>query len=113
VSEVAGREFGEVYMTWAGDPPDGPKLRIAAAAERVLITVPLLALIDAGESPWASLRDSGPPGEGDPYGYRGSVLSIKADNRAVAYRIGEFIPGLRAYAAERDGSGGAEIATCA
>jgi hypothetical protein len=63
VSEVAGREFGEVYMTWAGDPPDGPKLRIAAAAERVLITVPLLA--------------------------------------------------LRAYAAERDGSRGAEIATCA
>jgi hypothetical protein len=100
-------------MTWADDPPNGPKLRLAAAAERVLIAVPLLALVDAGESPWAQIREAGPPGDGDPYGYRGAVLRIEADNCAVAYRIGEFIPGLRAYAAERDGSRGAEIATCA
>jgi hypothetical protein len=100
VSELAVHGFGEVYMTWADDPPNGPRLRIAAAGRRVMITVPLLALIDAGESPWACLGDAGKPGDGDPYGYRGSVLRIEADNRTVVYRIGEFLPAHRCYIAE-------------
>jgi hypothetical protein len=99
VSEIAGREFGEVYMTWADDPPNGPKLRIAAAAGHVMITAPLLALVDAGESPWAQIREAGPPGDGDPYGYRGSVLRIEADNRTVTYRVGGYRPECRCYEA--------------
>jgi len=88
-------------MAWVDDPPNGPRLRIAAAAERVLITVPLLALIDAGESPWAEIRGAGSPGEGDPYGYRGAALHIEAGNRAVVYRIGEYLPQHRCYAADQ------------
>jgi hypothetical protein len=103
MSELASREFSEIFMTWADDPPNGPRLRIAAAGRRVMITVPLLALIDAGESPWATLRDAGSPGEGDPYGYRGSVLRIEADNRTVVYQIGEYLPRDRCYAAELEG----------
>jgi hypothetical protein len=111
VSELTGREFGEVYMTWAGDPPDGPRLRIAASAERVLITVPLLALIDAGESPWASLSEAGLPGEGDPYGYRGSVLRIEAGSRTITYRIGECLPAQRCYVADLQEEPGAAAIT--
>ena len=99
--ELAGRDFGEVYMTWPDDPVHGPRLRIAAAAARILVTVPLLALVDAGESPWAEIRGAGRPGEGDPHGYRGAVLSIDADGGPVTYRIGEYVPAARSYAAER------------
>jgi hypothetical protein len=84
--ELAGREFGEVCMAWVDDPPNGPRLRIVAAARRVMITLPLLALIDAGESPWAELRGAGSPGDGDPYGYRGSVLRIEAGDRTELHR---------------------------
>lgn len=109
VSQLASREFGEVYMTWADDPEHGPRLRIAAAGRRAMITVPLLALIGAGESPWASLAETRLPGDGDPYGYRGSVLRIEADNRTVVYRIGEYLPRDRCYVAELHDQRPAEI----
>jgi hypothetical protein len=105
VSEVAGREFGEVLVAFVDDPPNGPRLRIAAADEHVLITVPLLALADAGESPWASLREAGEPGDGDPFGYRGAVLRLEIGERSVAYRVGEYVPGQRGYVAERERCG--------
>jgi hypothetical protein len=99
VSEVAGREFGEVLVAFVDDPPNGPRLRIAAADEHVLITVPLLALVDAGESPWAEISEASPPGEDDPHGYRGSVLRIEADGRTVTYRVGGYRPECRCYEA--------------
>lgn len=88
-------------MTWADDPPYGPRLRIAAVAARILVTVPLLALVEAGDSPWAEIRGVGRPGDGDPYGYRGAVLSIDADGGPVTYRIGEYMPAAHSYLAER------------
>jgi hypothetical protein len=99
--ELAGREFGEVFTVFADDPPNGPRLRIAAAAARILVTVPLIALVDAGESPWAEIRDAGQPGDGDPHGYTGALLSIDADGGPVTYRIGAYLPAARCYAAER------------
>jgi hypothetical protein len=99
VSEVAGREFGEVLVAFADDPPNGPRLLIGAAAEQVLFAVALLALVDAGESPWASLRGAGQSGEGDPFGYSGALLRLEIGERSVAYRIGEWVPGRRGYAA--------------
>ncbi len=92
--------FGELLVAFVDDPPNGPKLRIAPAASRVLIAVPLLGLVDAGESPWAELRSVGRPGEGDPYGYRGAELRIKAGNQTVAYRVGGYVPSARSYVAE-------------
>ena len=102
-SELAGRELGEVLVAFVDDPPNGPKLRIAPAARRVLIAVPLVGLVDAGESPWAELRSAGQPDDEDPYGYRGAELRIKAGDRTVAYRIGEYLPSQRAYVAEWTG----------
>jgi hypothetical protein len=100
VSEVAGREIGEVLVAFPDDPVHGPRPRITATGRRVLVTVPLLALAEAGDSPWASLREAGRPGEGDPCGYRGAVLSIEAGDRTVGYRIGEYVPAQRSYVAE-------------
>lgn len=100
-SELASQEFGEVYMTWVDEPPHGQRLRILAAGRRVLITVQLLALIEAGESPWASLSGVArafPPG--DPYGYEGALLRIEAGNRTVTYRAGGYQPAHRSYVAE-------------
>jgi hypothetical protein len=99
VSEITGPGRGEVLVAWIDDPPNGPRLRIAAADEHVLITVLLLALVDAGESPWAEIREAGPPGDGDPHGYRGAVLRIEAGSRTAGYRIGEYRPAGRCYEA--------------
>ena len=94
--------FGEVLVAFPDDPQHGPRPRIAAAAARVLITVPLLALVEAGESPWAELRETGQPGDGDPYGYRGALLAIEADVGTVSYRLAEYMPAHRSYVAERE-----------
>lgn len=103
MSELAAAEFGEVVVAFPDDPQHGPRLRIVSAARRVLITVPLLALVEAGDSPWAKIRDMGQPGDGDPFGYRGVVLAIEADCGPITYRIGEYVPAARSYVAERTG----------
>jgi len=94
---------GELFVAFVDDPPNGPRLRIAPSARRVLIAVPLVGLVDAGESPWAELRGDGKACEGDPHGYTGAELRIKAGGRTVAYRIGEYLPARLAYVAEYSG----------
>ncbi len=93
--------FGEIYVAFPDVPGSGPRLRLIAAPGRVLVTVALLALVDARESPWAEIREAGRPGDGDPYGYRGAVLAVEADSGTVTYRIGEYMPAHRSYVAER------------
>lgn len=95
--------FGEVFVAFPDDPQHGPRLRIVSAARRVLISVPLLALVEAGDSPWAELEVTGQPGDGDPYGYSGAQLCIKADEGTVTYRIGGYLPAQRSYTADRAG----------
>lgn len=105
MNEIGGpllpQGMAEVFITWADDPPNGRRLRIAPAGRRVLITVTLLALVEAGESPWAWLTDLGRVfSEGDPFGYQGSLLRVDATGRTAAYRVGGYLPPQRGYLAE-------------
>jgi hypothetical protein len=96
---------GEVFIAWTDEGP-----RIATTGRSVLITVPLLALVEAGDSPWAELRETGVPGDGDPFGWRGAALRIEADGRTLVYRIAEYLPVHRCYAADlQDETGAAGI----
>lgn len=99
--ELANREPGDVYVAFTDDPGRGPRLRITAADSRVLVPLTLLALVDAGESPWAEVREAEQPAGGDPYGYRGALLCINEPGRTVAYRVGGYLPRERGYVAER------------
>jgi hypothetical protein len=105
VSELAGRDLGDVLVAFVDDPPNGPRLLIGAAASRALFAVALLALADAGESPWAVLTGGRLPGDGDPFGYQGSVLKLEMGSRSAVYRVGEWIPERRGYVAELERGG--------
>jgi hypothetical protein len=100
MSEMAGCDLGELLVAWAGKPP---RLAVAATEGRVLVTLPLLALIEAGESPWAQVSDMGRVfPAGDPFGYQGAALTLGMGGRTAVYRVGGWVPSRRGYIAQRE-----------
>jgi hypothetical protein len=83
---MAGIPTGEFFVTRMGDD-----LRIERADSKILITAELLTEIARNDPDYPVTRSV----DGDM-----RVLRIKATNRTVIYRIGEYVPQQDAYIAE-------------
>lgn len=83
---VSDDDFGECVMTQLREP-GGTRLRIDRADQRIRIAGPILEQARSGDALFTSLEDG--------------VLTIRAENRTVAYRIGAYHEDYDWYEAER------------
>ncbi len=67
------------------DHPSGFRIRVIRADPRILVSRKLLEDIDR-DHPWVMLADD--------------VLTIRAENQTVVYRLGRCLPSMGAYEAE-------------
>jgi hypothetical protein len=85
----SGAALGEFRTTQFTDDDGKVRVDINRADPRVVISAPIVDAARSGASPWMSMD--------------GDVLHIRASNRTVAYRLGEYEHGRFGYVGERVG----------
>lgn len=86
---------GECILTTV----DGGRVRIDHADPRILISAELLVESFIVPAPGVSLSQPSDGPNGTPF-WEGAVLRIEGVNRTVIYRIGAYVPRVRAYIGE-------------